>query len=411
MKMTNSTKSALFILLGIIICGASILYFAKPNFDERQSIEAECVSLQTRLDDLLRKEADRPKYEAGIVEYEQKYQDVLSAFPADMNQEITIMFMQGIKDNNDFDIASFGLGEKEEFYTLGTGGATTTLEGETAPTEEAAPAEATSEEAAPVEGEAATEGEVAEGASADPDALTCYRAAFPITYRGSYKSLKDVVSYIDTYSDRMTVNKLTITYTDEEQYEGDMDIYCYSVEGESRPERSIDLNQVEVGVDNIFGGGAGASGSSSSSTLNKYDENDGASLETTYDFYTMVNAASSDVSAKVVGQNGSGKDSTVISNSDNSISTVKYEIYEKDGKNYCKYTLDDSKSYEAEITSPDDVKILIQSSERKGDDDQVKVKVTVDNQTALPVYIKVSGDDAVSPRVSVAKTGLVKVYQ
>ena len=411
MKMTNSTKSALFILFGIVICGVSILYFTKPNFDERQSIEAECVSLQTRLDDLLRKEADRPKYEAGIVEYEQKYQDVLSAFPADMNQEITIMFMQGIKDNNDFDIASFGLGEKEEFYTLGTGGATTTLEGETAPTEEAAPAEATSEEAAPVEGEAATEGELAEGASADPDALTCYRASFPISYRGSYKSLKDVVSYIDTYSDRMTVNQLTISYTDDEQYEGEMDVFCYSVEGESRPERSIDLNQVEIGVDNIFGGGAGASGSSSSATLNKYDENDGASLETTYDFYIMVNAASSDVSAKVVGQNGSGKDSTVISNSDNSISTVKYEIYEKDGKNYCKYTLDDSKSYEAEITSPDDVKILIQSSERKDDDDQVKVKVTVDNQTALPVYIKVSGDDAVSPRVSVAKTGLVKVYQ
>ena len=94
MKMTNSTKSALLVLIGILICGGSILYFAKPNFEERQNIEAECVSLQTRLDDLLRKEADRPKYEAGIVEYEQKYQDVLSAFPADMNQEILIMFMQ-----------------------------------------------------------------------------------------------------------------------------------------------------------------------------------------------------------------------------------------------------------------------------------------------------------------------------
>ena len=409
MKMTNSTKSALLVLIGILICGGSILYFAKPNFEERQNIEAECVSLQTRLDDLLRKEADRPKYEAGIVEYEQKYQDVLSAFPADMNQEILIMFMQGIKDNNEFDIESLSLGEKEEFYTLGTGGTDATLEDGTPAPEGEATTEAASTEAAP-EGEVAADGELATADASSEDSLVCYRAAFPLAYSGSYKSLKDVVAYIDTYSDRMTVDSLTISRTDDDEYKGDMNVFCYSVEGESRPERSIDLNQVEIGVDNIFGGNVGNGGSSSAS-LNKYDDKDGAALETTYDFYTMVNAASSDVSAKVVGQNGSGKDATVISNSDNTISTIKYEIYETDGKNYCKYTLDDQKSYEAEITSAEDVKILIQSSEKKNDKDQVKVKVTIDNKTALPVYVKVSGDDAVSPRVSVAKNGLVKVYQ
>lgn len=403
MKMTNSTKSALLVIIGILICGASILYVSKPNFEERQSIEAECVTLQTRLDDLLRKEADRPKYEAGIIEYEQKYQDLLGAFPADMNQEILIMFMQGIKDNNDFDIESLTLGEKEEFYVLGTNGGDAALDAaESAPAEGEETTEAAAEEAAPAV-------ETAEQVSTD-ESLVCYRASFPISYSGSYKSLKDVVTYVDTYSDRMTIDELSISRTDDDEYTGNMNVFCYSVEGESRPERSIDLNQVEIGVDNIFGGAVGNSGSSSSG-LTKYDDNDGAAIETTYDFYTMVNAASSDVSAKVVGQNGSGKDATVISNSDNSISTIKYEIYETDGKNYCKYTLDDQKSYEAEITSAEDVKILIQSSEKKNDDDQVKVKVTVDNKTALPVYVKVSGDDAVSPRVSVNKNGMVKIYQ
>ncbi len=419
MKLSNSTKAALLFLAGVLVIVFSFIYFIKPNFDERQKIETECVQLQTRLDDLLRKEADRPKYEAGIVEYENKYQEVLSSFPADLNQEIAIMFMQGIKDNNDFEISSLELGEKEEFYTLGTGGANATLDATGNSTDATASTEATTTEATTTEAtttEAATTADSSANGSAtteeatDPDALTCYRATLPLEYYGSYKSLKDVVSYIDTYSDRMTVNKLSITYTDEGNYEGEMDVKCYSVEGESRPERNIDLGQVEVGVDNIFGGGAGAS-SSAGSSLNKYDDNDGAALETSYDFYTMVNAASSDVSAKVVGQNGAGKDSSVISNSDNSISTVNYEIYEKDGKNYCKYTLDDSKSYEAEITSADDVKILIQSSERKNEDDQVKVKISVNNQTSLPVYIKVTGDDAVSPRVNISKTGLVKVYQ
>lgn len=411
MKMSNSTKIALLTFIGFVVLVLSIVYFAKPNFDERQKVEAECVQLQTRLDDLLRKEADRPKYEAGIIEYENKYQEVLSSFPADLNQEISIMFMQGIKDNNDFKIENLELGEKEEFYTLGTGGATATLD-TTAEAETAEGTEATSEEAATDEAAESTpaEGELSvEGDSADPDALVCYRASLPLTYYGSYNSLKDVVAYIDTYSDRMTVNNLSITYTDDGTYEGDMDVMCYSVEGESRPERNIDLNNIEVGVDNIFGGTA--TSTNAGTALNKYDDNDGISIETSYDFYTMVNASSSDVSAKVVGQNGSGKESSVISNSDNTISTVNYEIYEKDGKNYCKYTLDDSKSYEAEITSADDIKILVQSSERKNDDDQVKVKMTINNQTSMPVYVKVSGDDAVSPRVNISKTGLVKVYQ
>lgn len=415
MKMTNSSKIALLSLLGIVVIVFAGIYFVKPNIEEKRNIDAECVQLQTRLDDLLRKEADRPKYEAGIIEYENKYQEVLSSFPADLNQEISIMFMQGIKDNNDFKISSLDLGEKEEFYTLGTGGATATLDDTTgtegtegAETTDATATEnteATAEESAPAEGELAVEGD-----TTDPDALVCYRASLPLTYYGSYNSLKDVVAYIDTYSERMTVNNLSITYTDDGIYEGDMGVMCYSVEGESRPERNIDLNNIEVGVDNIFGGSAGSS-TNAGSSLNKYDENDGIAIETSYDFYTMVNAASSDVSAKVVGQNGAGKDSSVISNSDNTISTVNYEFYEKDGKNYCKYTLDDSKSYEAEITSVDDIKILVQSSERKGEDDKVKVKMTIDNQTSMPVYVKVSGDDAVSPRVNISKTGLVKVYQ
>ena len=420
MKMNNSTKIALFSFVGILVLALSIWFISWPNIKESREIDAECVQLQARLTDLQAKEADREKYEAGIIEYEEKYEEVLSSFPADINQEITIMFMQGIKDNNDFSLASFELGEKEEFYTLGTSGATTLLDSsdsESSDSEDStgddSTTEASTEETSTEENstDASASGDaLAEAGSSNDDALTCYRALFPLEYYGSYNSLKDVVEYIDSYSDRMTVNTLSIEYDEEGFYQGEMDVMCYSVEGSSRPERNIDLSQVDIGVDNIFGGGSSSS-SDAGSTLNKYNDNDGAAIETSYDFYTMVSASTSDVSAKVVGQNGTGKESSVISNSDNSISTIKYEIYEKDGKNYCKYTLDDQQSYEAEITSAEDVKILIQSSERKNDDDQVKVKITVNNDSSLPVYIKVSGDDTVSPRVSITKTGLVKVYQ
>ena len=241
------------------------------------------------------------------------------------------------------------------------------------------------------------------------DQLVCYSAAFPITYTGSYKSLKDVVQYIDHFSDRMTVDTLNITYAGDDTYSGNLDLTCYSVEGADRPERSLELNQIEIGVDNIFEGGDGAGASDSS--LNKYDDKDGTAIESSYDFYIMLNPSTSDVSAKVLGQNGTGKEKTVISNNDNTVSSLTYDFYENDGKIYCKYTLDENQSYEAEVVSAEDVKILIQSSARKNDDDKVGVKITINNSTSMPVYVKVAEDDAVSPRVTVTKSGSVKVYQ
>lgn len=403
MNMKNSEKAALLVLLGIAVCILSIIYIAKPNFEERQSVESEVAQLQIRLSDLQAKQADREKYEAGIIEYTEKYEAVLASFPADLNQEITVMFLEGIKDNNDFTIASLGLGEPTPFYTMGTSGADATLPAD----DTVATTEATTEAAADVGAEA---GALVEGTpEQDPNQLICYSAAFPITYTGSYKSLKSVVEYIDHFTDRMTVDTLDIAYAGEGVYSGKLNLTCYSVEGAGRPERSLELNQVEIGVDNIFEGGNGAG--SSDSSLNKYDDKDGKAIESSYDFYTMLNPATSDVSAKVLGQNGTGKEKTVISNNDNTVSSLTYDFYEKDGKIYCKYTLDENQSYEAEVVSAEDVKILIQSSARKGDDDKVGVKITIRNSTSMPVYVKVSEDDAVSPRVTVTKTGSVKVYQ
>ncbi len=408
MKLKNSDKVILLGLLGIAICALSIIYIAKPTFEKRKAIVDESAQLEVRLRELQDKEAHREEYEQGIIEYNAEYEKLLSLFPADLKQEITIMFLAGIKESNEFDISSLGLGEKTLFYELGKNGAdeVITNTADTA-TDDATATDATAADAATDDAAAgdatATEAEVAD----ESEELNCYSADFDITYSGSYKSLKDVITYIDNYSDRMTVDSLNITY-DGEQYKGDLDLRCYSVEGLSRPERSLELSQVEIGIDNIFVGGNGASAGTS---LNKYDDKDGAEIETSYDFYTMLNPSTSDVSAKVVGQNGTGKENTVISNSDNSTSTIVYEFYEVDGKTYCKYTLDNDQSYEAEVTSADDVKVLIQSSERKNEEDKVAVKISINNKASIPVYVKVSGDDTVSPRVTITKTGSVKVYQ
>ena len=410
MKLKDSEKSLIFIIVGVAVLALSIIYVAKPKYENVQSLNAEISQLQTRLTELQGKQAHRDEYLAGIDEYNNAFDDVMASFPADLNQEVTIMFLEGIKEDNDFSISSLNLGEKEQFYTLGLNGGDVALaDGSTATSETTT--EATTTETATTEtAQATTDGTLEEGVAVDENAYTCYRADFPITYTGSYESLKDVISYINNFSSRMTINSIDIAYEAEDDvYSGNLDLKCYSIESANRPQSNMELNDVETGVGNIFNGG-GSGSSSENKDLNKYDENDGASIVNNYDFYVMLNPAASDVSAKVAGQNGSGKDASVVSNSDNSVSTMTYEFYTKDGKNYCKYDLDGT-SYEAEVTSAEDIKLLIQSSARKDDEDKAGIRVSIKNSTDLPVYVKVSDDDPTSPRVNIAnRSGAVKVY-
>lgn len=406
MALKDSEKALLLGVAGIAAAGLSFVYAAKPNMEKVKSINAENVALRQRLSELQTKQADRDRYLAETEEYLAEYDTVLNSFPADLNQEVTIMFVQGIRDNYEFNAESMEMGEKEQFYTLGIGGGDTALGAQPVATTD----DTTSEET--TEAPAMTSEDVAATPTIQAANYDCYRAIFPIKYSGDYQSIKDVVAYIDNFGDRMTVNSINIAYEPEDDvYTGTIEMYCYSVEGEDRPERTVDLNGVETGVNNIFNSGA-AAGSTAQNSLTKYDDTEGAAIESSYDFYTMLNPASSDVSAKVVGQNGAGKDASVISGSDDSVSAITYDFYEKDGKTYCKYTLDNANSYEAEVTSAEDVKVLIKSTARKDNDDKVGARITINNSSSIPVYVKVSGDDSVSPRVTiVGKSGSVKVYK
>lgn len=407
MKLGNTEKAIIMIVVGVAIMLLGIIYIAKPNYESAQSIAAENVTLQARLDELNEKQSHREETLAETAEYEEEYDTILNSFPADLNQEIIIMFLEGIHDSNEMNWQSVSMGREEQFYALGSGGADASIAtDDTADTStEASTEEASSEEQT-------TDAAATDGTATTSTGLQCYRAIFPIAYAGSYESLKNVVNYVDTNSDRMTINSIDIAYDEtNDVYTGNMELYCYAVKGEDRPERSVELNEIQTGVDNLFNTGY-VEGAADTEGLNAYDENEGSAIETNYDFYAMLNPATSDVSAKVVGQNGSGKDATVISDSSEGVSVLTYDFYENAGKVYCKYTLDNKKSYEAEVTSAEDVKVLLKSSAKKDSDDKVGVRVTINNTTSLPVYVKVSGDDSVSPRVTIAGTsGSVKVYK
>ncbi len=412
MNMSASNKNLILFLLGVIVLVAAWFLYVSPTLEDKKTIENQNQQLQNRLNELQAKSAEKAKYEEGIKVYNDKFDEKLSLFPATLDQEYTIEFVEGLRQAFDFDATALTMGEPEQFYVIGSNVAETTEAGAAGQTTEAE-GQATTEAA----GQTSTEaGQTAEGANGeteptiDEDSLVVYKAEFPITYEGNYEGIKEMLNYVADYRYRMTVDTSNIAYdASSDLYTGDIVLVSYAVSGQGRTDAPLNLD-IETGVSNLFtGSGSGSGGGTGSAGLTKYDGDNGAAIATDYDFYVMLNPADSDVSAKVVGQDG--KDASKVSSTVNDEETLKLDFHEKDGKNYVTYTLG-TESYEAEITSSDDATVYVTSSARKGADDKSSVKVTITNTMSIPVYIKVSDDDATSPRFNVtSKTGQVKVYK
>ncbi len=357
--MSQSNIRIILIILAALVLGGVYLYVYKPNMDDKNSLDSEISTLQAKYDDLKAKEVHRDEYIALTKEYNEKFDDAIAIFPATLDQEISVMFMKGVeKDqgNLKFDINSVGLGKEELFYSLGSGGAS------------------------------------ADGTASG--AYDCYKAAFPISYNGSYEGIKDFVDYIMAYKYRMNITSASIAYdASADVYSGVINLNAYCVTGGDRQADTV-TTDVQNGVSNIFLGGSGAATPSSS----------GAST---------VSASSNDVKITLNNANGDSNAGVVISAggsnitySDNDVATVDVKI---EG-NTATISLGSDEITVDIADGASSFGIYVNSSARVDSDDTNGVKLNVSNSSDVAVDIKVDGDDSSSPRFTVgSKSGTVRV--
>ena len=224
--MTKGQRNLLLFLLGVVILFVPIRFVALSNFDDRKELVSKKDEQQVYYNSLKAKDVNRDQYIKDTENYKKEYEAILAEFPSEIYQENTIMYLQGIKDEYKFRFTDVSMGEEQLFYTLGTG----------------AVGDATLDGAAT--GTASTAGE---------NNFNCYSASFPVTYSGSYQSVKDVVDYIEKSDFRMTVDSISIAFDEETgDYTGDMSFSEYAVTGGDRTTDQVNVN-VQTGKDNIFG--------------------------------------------------------------------------------------------------------------------------------------------------------------
>lgn len=378
--MKDSDKKILIALLAVAILVLTYMYVYKPTKEDMDSLNSEIDTLEARYNDLVQKEQLKDKYITETEEYNKQFDEILAKFPADLNQETTVMFLKGIEEQYEFQHDSVSLTEPVDFYILGQG--------------------ATTGETQVVEG---TE----EGAATD-ESYVCSLASFPVAYTGTYEGLKDYLDYIINYKYKMNVETINITYDMVSQTcTGSLMLNAYAISGPDRTPDTVDVD-VPNGVDNIFVGGHGAASSSAAVTY-KYDSDNGAAIVNDYNVMMLLNNANSDSASGIIVAADKNDENTYVTSGENEVVNVKISVYSAEGKNFVSYEIGD-KTYEKEILT-DDVTIYVKSSGRVDSDDQNGVNVTVSNTTSLPVFFKVADDDTTSPRFHIVnKSGVVKVY-
>ena len=379
--MTDMTKKVLIVFLGLAILFLAYMYVFKPAQEDVDSLKSECDTLQVRLDDLIQKEAQKDVLLAEIEQYNQQFDEVLKDYPADLNQEVAVMFMKSVEENNEIINSTFSLPIESEFYRLGANVNSSTVD--------------SSEDALA-------------GNTVNNEKYICTTASYAITYKGTYQGIKDVLDYVANYKYRMAIPSFNIAHNDsDDTYSGTITINGYAISGPGRTPDTVDPG-LPTGTDNLFYAGDGSGGSASRSS--KYDADQGAAIVTNNSLAILLNSANSDLSAGIIVASNANKDETFVTSNDNSRVALNLSVYNDGGKNYVEYSIGDQK-YSSEILS-EDLAIYVKSSARVDSSDVNGVDVTVTNTTTLPVYFKVVDDDSTAPRFKlVGRSGVIKVYQ
>lgn len=413
--MGDNIKSALLVIVMVAIGAATVMLGVKPNLEAKTALDAEISALQTTLADLQAKEADRAIYEAGIVRNQQTFNDLVAEFPEDIQQENYIKFLGDMEDKKDIDIImnSNQYNEPEEFYILGTGAVGTGTDAAAATTAAATTTAAGATTEATAQTTTDATGQTTDTMAMDSE-MKGIKASIGIEYTGTYKGIKSMVTYIQTYEDRMTIDTIDLTYSEEdEKLSGSFNFNVYAITAENRSLAEPDIEGVDIGVDNPFNA-ADKSNNDVSKDISK-DMEDGDEILSDYDYYVALNPSTSNADAVTIGAKGDA--SAKISTNENEVVNATVKFFMVGTKYYVSYNIGDvsyPENFEqgVEFDPGEKLNLAIQSSKRKNNKDKSGVKLVIDNETDMPLNVKIDGDDTSDPRVKIAsRIGKVQIYE
>ena len=238
-----------------------------------------------------------------------------------------------------------------------------------------------------------------------------YKTTLTLSYEALYKDWQDLLTYVNNYYSKNTIDNISMTYNvGNDVVSGTMTLSTYCVTGSNRTFTPPSVD-VPNGTENIF------FSQIFFPTIIGKDDKEGSYILSDYDYYLLLNSATSDMNACIIGKKGDVTGDSVLASNENATQQLTVHFWGKNGTYYIKYKLG-NQEYPAvnygggqSFAAGDTIDFLIMSSARKTSADKSGVDISIINETDKDVNIKIVDDDKTDARVNfVNQNGIFNVY-
>lgn len=235
MKLKKSDVNILIMLLGILI-PVAIYFFVYTSFTEKTAaMNADNETLQTEVDYLQDLADHKQQYIDDTAAMQIQIDEIKSRFPAEYKPEDDIMYIIGVENDYGAEIPTIAMGTSSMI-------------------EVATAAEETAE--APAEGAEATDDAAGDTVDTTTPAISLYQTPISVSMQSSYRSLKDIVTYINTDTDRKSIDSLSVVFdTETGLLASTMAFNAYSLTGTEKEYAAPQVSGVFYGTSDIFNTG------------------------------------------------------------------------------------------------------------------------------------------------------------
>ncbi|MBQ4522568.1 MAG: hypothetical protein IJA10_06420 [Lachnospiraceae bacterium] len=364
--MSEGTKKLLYLAVAILIGVGMYFLIISPANEEKENLETQVTTLEARYSDLKKKQENEEFYKSDTIVQNETYESILAEFAPGTTQPHQILFVSDLQNKYEYEVSALTLAPDEVYYTHTTN-----------------------------------------------PAIQGVRAELTMTYEGTYKGVKELLYAVKKDEERMTVSGMSLTYNeDSHKLTGEVILDLYAVTGTDRELDPANPGEIEVGRSNVFDKN---DTTQVVDVTNPYTATNGEEIKTDYDQFIMINPASSDASAVIVGTKNN--DNSVIQTDENASQLVTVKYFMKGDKYYVSYNIGDV-TYPADFAAGQEfdpgqnLNLCVVSTNRKDAEDEAAVKVTIINETDKTLNVKVANDDSSNPRFKlVNREGDVQLFK
>ncbi|MBQ1171808.1 MAG: hypothetical protein IIX48_04320 [Lachnospiraceae bacterium] len=237
-SLKKSDVNILIMLLGILI-PVGVYFFIYNSYTEKTAaLNASNEVLQSEVDYLQNLADHKQQYIDDTAAMQIQIEEIKSHFPVAYKPEDDILYIINVENNYDAEIPTVSMGTSSMI-------------------EVAAPTTETVEQGSPevaVEGEDAVANDTVEAVAPQ---ISLYQTPISISMTSTYRSLKDIISHINTDPNRKSISSLSVVFdTETGKLSSSMAFTAYSLTGTDKEYVTPNVSGVFYGTNDIFNTGA-----------------------------------------------------------------------------------------------------------------------------------------------------------